>query len=113
VTGLSFNQLEIRMSAMHNTALKITLKAVVRSLNEAHNKLESIPNAGSKQERDTLLDAVTNIVFYTSARVENVLAHFEQDIDVDAERDLQEEELSELNKGLAGEYEALFRQAES
>ena len=72
-----------------NRGLIITLKSVVRSLNEAHKELE---------QNDYVSGEVASKVFFASARVENVLVHLDQNEDV---------EHAEEEK----EYEALFRSA--
>jgi len=67
-------------------------------LDEAHKVLEKIHKATDK-ERDLLLIKAQNLVVFGAARVENILAHLDQDIDV--EQEPQEEQ----------EYETLFKSA--
>ncbi len=81
-----------------NVALKVTLKSTVRMLGEASEALEETHKAADK-EKDMLINKAQSLAVFAAARVENILAHLEQDIDVDHET----EEVQE--------YEALFKSA--
>ena len=81
-----------------DVALKVTLKSTVRMLGEACEALEKTHKAADK-EKDMLIDKAQSLAVFAAARVENILAHLEQDIDVDHGT----EEVQE--------YEALFKSA--
>jgi hypothetical protein len=80
-----------------NVALKVTLKSTVKMLGEACETLEKTRKATDK-EKDLLIDKAQSLAVFAAARVENILAHLEQDIDVDHAEEEQE-------------YEALFKSA--
>ena len=80
-----------------NVALKVTLKSTVKMLGEACEMLEETHKA-SDREKDLLINKAQSLAVFAAARVENILAHLEQDIDVDHVEKEQE-------------YEALFKSA--
>lgn len=79
-----------------NVALRATLNSTVKMLNHAHEMLENIPKM-AKDEAEKAMIVATDLVLYGAARVENILAHLDQNVDV--EHEIQEEQ----------EHEALFR----
>jgi len=79
-------------------ALKMTLKSTVRMLGEAGDSLEQT-HVSSDEDRDRLIGQAQTLVVFAAARVENILAHMDQNVDVDHVTEKEQE------------YETLFKSA--
>jgi hypothetical protein len=81
-----------------DTALKMTLKSTIRMLGEAGDSLEQM-HIATDSDKDRLHGQAQTLVVFAAARIENILAHLDQDIDVDHTTEKEQE------------YETLFKSA--
>lgn len=81
-----------------DVALKMTLKSTVRMLGEAGDSLEQTHVSGD-EEKDRLIGQAQTLIVFAAARVENILAHMDQNVDVDHVTEKEQE------------YETLFKSA--
>jgi len=81
-----------------DVALKVTLKSTVRMLGEAGDALEQTHVSGD-EEKEKLVGQAQTLVVFAAARIENILAHLDQDVDVDHVTEKEQE------------YETLFKSA--
>lgn len=81
-----------------DVALKVTLKSTVRMLGETCDVLEQTHKATDK-EKDLLISKAQSLAVFAAARIENILAHLDQDVDIDHVTEKEQE------------YEILFKSA--